>query len=143
MNISKCLIMCFCLTGLSYCKNKSDNANNIGSESILNEALSIQDQAIHIGMSLDSIIDNRMAQGAIYQDIEALKKWKNKVNDWKYNMVAIPGVEHGHDHVDHAGHNHDHSHTTSDATSHLNPTDIKKVQLEWKAAIESIRDSIR
>ncbi|MBK9736077.1 MAG: hypothetical protein IPO92_14405 [Saprospiraceae bacterium] len=128
---------------LTDCKNKSDDAKVNGSEAILNEALSIQDQAIHIGMSLDSLIDDRMAQGAMSQDIEALKKWKSKVNEWKYNMVEIPGIEHGHDHVDHTGHNHDHDHTTSDAASHLKPADIKKVQIEWKAAIEAIRDSIR
>jgi ABC-type Zn2+ transport system substrate-binding protein/surface adhesin len=129
--ISVCLINC---------KNKTEEQPKV--DPILQEALSIQDEAIHIGIELDSILDARMAEGSYAQNIDSLRLLKSAVNDWRYNMVEIPGVEHDHDH---SGHDHDHSHdhSASEAASHLTPADLKKVQLEWKAAIEAIRTSIK
>lgn len=112
----------------------------------LNEALAIQDEAIHIGMSVDSVLNARMSEGQYAQDIEKLQHWKTFVQTWKANMVAVPGVVHDHDHHDHAGHDHeghDHGDAKAAEMTHLTPEEIKKVQEEWKAAIVAIRDSLK
>lgn len=122
------------------CKNKTEEQTKV--DPILQEALSIQDEAIHIGMELDSILDAKMAEGSFAQNIDSLRILKSAVNDWRNNMVEIPGIEHDHDHHGH-DHDHSHDHSGSEAAAHLSPQDIKKVQTEWKAAIDSIRNSIK
>lgn len=122
------------------CKNKTEEQTKV--DPILQEALSIQDEAIHIGMELDSILDAKMAEGSFAQNIDSLRMLKSAVNDWRNNMVEIPGIEHDHDHHGH-DHDHSHDHSGSEAAAHLSPQDIKKVQTEWKAAIDSIRNSIK
>jgi len=113
---------------------------------LLNEALTIQDEAIHIGISVDSVLTARMAEGQYAQDIEKLQNWKTYVQTWKANMVVVPGVVHDHNHHDHAGHDHaghDHGDAKSEEVTHLTPEEVKKVQEEWKAAIVAIRDSLK
>ena len=122
------------------CKSKTEEQTKV--DPILQEALSIQDEAIHIGMELDSILDAKMAEGSFAQNIDSLRILKSAVNDWRNNMVEIPGIEHDHDHHGH-DHDHSHDHSGSEAAAHLSPQDIKKVQTEWKAAIDSIRNSIK
>lgn len=120
------------------CKSKTEEQTKV--DPILQEALSIQDEAIHIGIELDSILDAKMAEGSFAQNIDSLRILKSAVNDWRNNMVEIPGIEHDHDHH---GHDHSHDHSGSEAAAHLSPQDIMKVQTEWKAAIDSIRNSIK
>ncbi len=122
------------------CKSKTEEQTKV--DPILQEALSIQDEAIHIGMELDSILDAKMAEGSFAQNIDSLRILKSAVNDWRNNMVEIPGIEHDHDHHGH-DHDHSHDHSGSEGAAHLSPQDIKKVQTEWKAAIDSIRNSIK
>jgi hypothetical protein len=138
MNFYKVMSIILMSVLLVNCKNKTEEQTKV--DPILQEALSIQDEAIHIGMELDSILDAKMAEGSFAQNIDSLRILKSAVNDWRNNMVEIPGVEH-----DHHGHDHDHSHDHSgiEAAAHLSPEDIKKVQLEWKAAIDVIRSSIK
>jgi ABC-type Zn2+ transport system substrate-binding protein/surface adhesin len=138
MNFYKVMSIILMSVLLINCKNKTEEQTKV--DPILQEALSIQDEAIHIGMELDSILDAKMAEGSFAQNIDSLRILKSAVNDWRNNMVEIPGVEH-----DHHGHDHDHSHDHSgiEASAHLSPEDIKKVQLEWKAAIDVIRSSIK
>ena len=80
--------------------------------------------------------------GLSAQNIDSLRILKSAVNDWRNNMVEIPGIEHDHDHHGH-DHDHSHDHSGSEGAAHLSPQDIKKVQTEWKAAIDSIRNSIK
>lgn len=128
------------------CKNSSSNADNTASDdktAVLKEALTIQDDAIHIGIEVDSLLAAKFAQGALAQNIDSLRMILKEVDDWKYNMVKIPGMEHDHSGHDHAGHDHDHDHEGSDAAVNLTPAEIKKVQEEWKAAIEAIHEKLK
>jgi ABC-type Zn2+ transport system substrate-binding protein/surface adhesin len=114
---------------------------------LLTEALQIQDEAIHTGMSVDSLISIRIGADTSSANIKKLNKWAERVALWRESMVTIPGVEpiHNHDH-DH-GHDHDHDHTHehqgASVAEGLSPAEIKQVQLGWKAEIEAIRDSVR
>jgi ABC-type Zn2+ transport system substrate-binding protein/surface adhesin len=130
------------------CKNStssSDSSSSADKTAVLKEALTIQDDAIHIGMEVDSLLAAKFAQGAVVQNIDSLRIILKEVDDWKYNMVKIPGMEHDHDHAghDHAGHDHSHDHEGTDAAANLTPEEIKKVQEEWKAAIEAIYDKLK
>jgi len=140
MIIHKFLIIIVISACLLNCKNKTEEQAKV--DPILQEALTIQDEAIHTGMELDSILDARMGEGKYAQNIDSLRLLKSAVNDWRYNMVEIPGVEHDHNHHGH-DHDHSHDHSTSEAATHLSPQDIKKVQMEWKAAIEAIKENIK
>jgi hypothetical protein len=130
------------------CKNSSSNADAAASEdktAVLKEALTIQDDAIHIGIEVDSLLAAKFAQGAVAQNIDSLRAVLKEVDAWKFNMVKIPGMAHDHDHSghDHSGHDHAHDHGGTDAAAHLTPAEIKKVQEEWKSAIEAIHEKLK
>ena len=130
------------------CKNSSANAEASASDdktSVLKEALTIQDDAIHIGIEVDSLLAAKFAQGAVVQNIDSLRAILKEVDAWKYNMVKIPGMAHDHDHSghDHSGHDHAHDDGGTDAAAHLTPEEIKKVQEEWKVAIEAIHEKLK
>lgn len=120
---------------------------------LLQEAADIQDEAIHVGMEVDSIISARFIEGAFKHDMQQLGRLKSSHMLWKQNMVVVVGADAGHDHHDHgqpaeghddhAHHDHDHGHSHQDVASHLTPSELKNVQLEWKSAIEAIRDSLQ
>lgn len=139
INNIKWIIMVLLLPFFS-CKNNTPSAD---SSNVLKEALTIQDDAIHIGIEVDSLLAEKFAQGAVVQNIDSLRAILKQVDAWKYNMVKIPGMEHDHEGHDHAGHDHAHDHEGSDAASHLTPEEIKKVQEEWKAAIQAIHDKLK
>ncbi len=123
------------LLAVSGCKEKTAAV-----DPQLSDALEVQDKAIHLGIEVDSILMARMAQGNIAQNIDQLRRWKIQVENWKTNMVAVPGVEHH----DHDGHDHSHDHGTQQQTaSHLTPAQVKKVQEEWLAAIVALKDSLQ
>jgi len=122
------------------CKNTVQPTD---STSILKEALTIQDDAIHIGIEVDSLLGAKFAQGAVVQNIDSLRAILKEVDMWKYNMVKIPGMNHDHSGHDHTGHDHAHDHEGSDAASHLTSEEIKKVQEEWKAAIQVIHNKLK
>ncbi len=130
------------------CKNSSSNPDAAASEdktAVLKEALTIQDDAIHIGIEVDSLLAAKFAQGAVAQNIDSLRAVLKEVDAWKFNMVKIPGMAHDHDHSghDHSGHDHAHDHGGTDAAAHLTPAEIKKVQEEWKSAIEAIHEKLK
>lgn len=130
------------------CKNSSSNVDAAASDdktAVLKEALTIQDDAIHIGIEVDSLLAAKFAQGAVAQNIDSLRAILKEVDAWKYNMVKIPGMAHDHDHSghDHSGHDHAHDHGGTDAAAHLTAEEIKKVQEEWKAAIEAIHEKLK
>ena len=134
------------------CKNSSSNADTASDDktAVLKEALTIQDDAIHIGIEVDSLLAAKFAQGAVAQNIDSLRAILKEVDAWKFNMVKIPGMAHDHDHSghdhsghDHSGHDHSHDHGGSDAAAHLTPQEIKKVQEEWKAAFEAIHKKLK
>jgi ABC-type Zn2+ transport system substrate-binding protein/surface adhesin len=140
------VVLFVCVTSFFACKGDHNHAV----DPKLSEALEIQDQGIHIGMEVDSIIIARLKQGNVDQDIAKLQKLKQSYDEWKNNMVVIPGLEHDHDHGDHdhAGHDHHdhdhgHDHSKEDVASQLSPDDQLKVQKEWKAAIIAIQDSLK
>ena len=127
------------------CKNSSSNADTASDDktAVLKEALTIQDDAIHIGIEVDSLLAAKFAQGAVVQNIDSLRAILKEVDAWKYNMVKIPGMAHDHSGHDHSGHDHAHDHGGTDAAAHLTPEEIKKVQEEWKAAIEAIHEKLK
>jgi hypothetical protein len=114
---------------------------------ILMEALVIQDEAIHIGMEIDSIIADKMSRDTSDQNKILFDQWKESIQMWKDNMIPVPGVELAHDHSaeGHEGHDHghDHSHGNETTVSHLTPSEIKQVQIEWKDAIVKIRGMVK
>lgn len=130
------------LVGLVSCKSKQDV------DPVLLQALQIQDEGIHTGLAVDSMIDARIGADTSAMTIKEMNKWKERVALWREAMVAIPGVEHDHSHQGHAHHDHDHhdhsnDHGSSNLAEGMTPADIKQVQLSWKNEIEAIRDSIR
>lgn len=141
MKLNLFLSILFLLVFFLSCKNKNGHSGN-QSEIILKEALTIQDEAIHIGLELDSILDTRLAQGANMWNIDSVRLLKSEVNIWRNNMVAIPGIELEHDHDSH-DHDHSHDHTHAETAAHLSPEEIKNVQIEWKEAIETIRRDVK
>ncbi len=112
---------------------------------MLVEALGIQDEGIHIGMAVDSLLDAKVGADTSAQTIRFVNKWKERVALWRDAMVDIPGVEHDHSHGahDHHDHDHDHNHANQNLAEGMSPEEIKLVQLSWKKEIEAIRDSIR
>jgi len=116
---------------------------------ILQEALVIQDEAIHIGIEVDSLIEAMIKNDSTFLLVDKIAEYKKNYLNWKYNMVKIPGLEHDHDHGDH-GHDHDHGdhdhgdhdhdHSDQNVASHLKPEEMKQVQIEWKNAILAQRD---
>lgn len=114
---------------------------------LLTEALQIQDEAIHTGMSVDSLISARIGADTAAVTIKEMNKWAERVALWRESMVSIPGVEpihqHDHDHGDHHDHDHAHEHQGASVAEGLTPAEIKQVQLGWKAEIEAIRDSVK
>jgi ABC-type Zn2+ transport system substrate-binding protein/surface adhesin len=138
------------LTLLSACKEHNHDV-----DPLLKEALNIQDEAIHLGMDVDTILLAKLAQGAAGQDIAKIQRLKAAYESWKVSMVTIPGLKHDHDHGDagheghdhsghnHEGHDHSHDHGKEEVATHLTPAEHKKVQEEWKAAIVAIRDSLK
>jgi hypothetical protein len=127
------------------CKEHKHDAEN----PIMRQALNIQDEAIHIGMEVDSLILSRMAQGGAGTEIAKLQSFKKQIEIWKHNMVIVPGLAHDHDHAghnhgdEHAGHDHGHDHSKEDVAAQITPEDQLKVQQEWKSAIVAIKDSLR
>lgn len=117
--------------------------HNHSTDPKLKQALQIQDEAIHLGMAVDSLIIHRLKGGDAPQDIEKLRRLKKQYDMWQANMILIPHVEHAHDHHHHDGHSHhDHDHSKEDIATQLTPDEQIKVQMEWKQAITQLRDSL-
>jgi len=120
----------------------SCNQNNEASP-LLEEAMSIQDSAIHIGMDVEDIISEKLKQDTSVLMRDSLGKIQMEIEDWKHSMILIPGMEHDHDHEGHDhGHHHHHHHEGGQDGSHLSPEDLKKAQESWKAAIENIKSRL-
>jgi hypothetical protein len=100
---------------------------------VLKEAQIIQDDAIHLGIRVDSIIDSKLLIAKDSTSIQLLHQIKSEIATWRSNMVDIPGSKHkcNHDHGEHV-------HLKGSDASHLTPAENKKVQKEWKAVIDSL-----
>lgn len=105
---------------------------------VLAEAQVIQDEAIHVGISVDSIIKLRLLNVRDTSTIKFLYQLKTDVSSWRSSMVAVPGAKHkcNHDHGAHV-------HVEGSDASHLSPAENKKVQEEWKAVIDTINLRLR
>jgi hypothetical protein len=113
------------------CKNKAVT------DPLLLEASEIQHEAIHIGEELEMALTQALASDTTAAGQDKYNTIMEALNDWKKNMIEIPGIEHDHNH--NHGH-HDHSHSTSDAASHLTPEEMKSVQTEWKNAVLALKE---
>jgi hypothetical protein len=109
---------------------------------LLQEALAIQDSAIHTGMDVEDIIAEKLEKDTSAALRDSLSKIQMEVQDWKKSMIIIPGMEHDHSHEGHDHEHHHHHHEGGQDGSHLSPEDLKKAQESWKAAIENIKSRL-
>lgn len=107
--------------------------HNHNLDPVLAEAQLIQDKAIHMGISVDSVINAKLLMAKDSSVMQYLIRLKSDVEVWRTSMVAVPGAKHkcNHDHGEHV-------HIEGSDASHLSPAENKKVQEEWKAAIDTI-----
>ncbi len=105
---------------------------------ILAEAQTVQDEAIDLGIRVDSIIYEKLIITKDTSTIQLLNKVKSEITIWRSSMVAVPGSKHkcNHDHGEHI-------HIEGSDASHLTPAENKKVQEEWKEAIEIINEQVK
>jgi ABC-type nickel/cobalt efflux system permease component RcnA len=142
MNYLIYVLFCLAATIVFSCKGKEEQ------NPVLIEAMQIQDEAIHTGLSVDSLIQVRIGADTSAASIKEWGRWAERVAVWRKSMVAVPGVAPLHDHHDHDhghahGHDHSHDHAPAASAEGLSPEEIKQVQLSWKAEIDAIRDSLR
>jgi len=116
--------------------NSCNHNHNI--DPVLVEAQAIQDEAIHLGISVDSIINAKLLIAKDKSAYEFLNQLKSEVAIWRVSMVAVPGSKHkcNHDHGEQV-------HIVGSDASHLSPADNKKVQEEWKTVIDNINQRVR
>jgi hypothetical protein len=112
--------------------------HNHNLDPILAEAQAIQDEALHLGIGVDSIINAKLLIAKDSSDYEFLNQLKSEVAVWRLSLVAVPGSKHkcNHDHGEHV-------HIVGSDASHLSPADNKKVQEEWKTVIDNINQRVR
>jgi len=120
---------------------------------VLKEALTIQDEAIHLGMAFSKELDSLMISDTSKANLTKLGNFKIQFKHWEKEMIPIPGMKHdhdhghdsahhegdGHDHHDHEGHNHGHVHANPEEISaQLTPEENKEMQMDWKLRIENM-----
>lgn len=120
----------------------------------LQEALQIQDEAIHIGMELNSLISEMMIADTAKLNLQSLGQILIKVKNWEREMIPVPGMKHDHDHGNlsdslSAHHSHDHAHDHdhnghvhadgNEIAATLTPAENKEVQISWKNEILAIK----
>lgn len=108
-------------------------------DQILAEAGKVQQEALVIGASVDTMLESRFKQGAFMQDIKKLQGLRQAADLWARKRTDIPGSDH--DHSDH--HDHEHGHMDGEGGSQHSALDILKLQQDWKSEIEAIRDSLQ
>lgn len=133
--MTRILFLSTLLTLFTFTRCKVEKTN----QQIIDEAVKHQSEALVIGASVDTMLEARFMQGAVLQDIDRLRKFRNAADTWRHKMVLIPGAS---DHADHEGHEH-HAHSHEAEASSHSALDLLKLQQEWKAEIEAIRDSIK
>src|SRR5690606_7779979 len=83
-----------------------------GSNTVLKEALTIQDEAIHLGMAFSKELDSLMISDTSKANLTKLGNFKIQFKHWEKEMMPIPGMKHDHDHghdsAHHEGDGHDH-----------------------------------
>jgi hypothetical protein len=112
--------------------------HNHNLDPVLVEAQAIQDEALHLGISVDSIVNAKLLIAKDTSAYEFLNQLKSEVAIWRVSMVAVPGSKHkcNHDHGEHV-------HIEGSDASHLSPAENKKVQEEWKAVIDTMNQRVR
>lgn len=127
------------------CKNGGNNT--------LQEALAIQDEAIHIGMALTDRMDSLMIADTSQENLKALGNIYIQLKNWENEMIPIPGMKHDHDH------GHDTTHTAGDGHDHhehhghvhanpeeiaaqLTPEENKEMQIAWKASVMNFKKMV-
>lgn len=127
------------------CKNGGNNT--------LQEALVIQDEAIHIGMALTDRMDSLMIADTSQENLKALGNIYIQLKNWENEMIPIPGMKHDHDH------GHDTTHTAGDGHDHhehhghvhanpeeiaaqLTPEENKEMQIAWKASVMNFKKMV-
>ncbi|MFZ1704814.1 MAG: hypothetical protein WAT79_10750 [Saprospiraceae bacterium] len=126
----------------SACKN--------GTDAKLLDALAIQDEAIHIGLDLDKMIKEMMVADPSVENLSKLGSIRVKIEQWRIQMVPVPGVKHKHDHGEsddhdheaHVDHEHHHKSISEEIASHLSPFEIKEIQVEWKKEIDQLKSEV-
>lgn len=156
MNVFRFLTAAFFVVSLTFCKQGPDPA--------LQEALKIQDEAIHMGMDINSTINEMIISDTTKQSHNALGQLLVRLKKWEKEMIPVPGVQHDHDHghnnsadttgkdttgvAKDKGHDHDqdhhgHVHATGDEiAAQLTPEENKQAQIEWKNRLMEIKTEL-
>lgn len=106
------------------------------------EAVSIQESALRLGKSADSLVNAKISQTQDTFTIAKLNTLRKQIQEWKTSRIEIPGVpqDHSlHDHSDHSGHHHDHEKPQDHG---LSPDQMKEIQTQWKQMILDIINSL-
>lgn len=154
MRIYRLLIALLMVTCMSFCKQ--------GPDPILQEALKINDEAIHLGMEINKTINEMIISDTTKQSHDALGQLLIRLKNWENEMISVPGAklnhDHGHDHSTDSihkdtgnvasqehGHDHDHNHhghvhaTGAEIGAQLTPAENKEAQIEWKNRLLEIQ----
>jgi hypothetical protein len=122
--------------------------------SVLQEALTIQDEAIHIGMDLEKELDSLMISDTSTTNLMTTGNIKGRIKMWRKVMVPVPGMKHDHDHShegegkkegspegkEHDDHHHGHVHANpEEMAAALKPEEIRDIQIDWKKEIEKLK----
>lgn len=123
-------------------------------KSVLQEALTIQDEAIHIAMDLEKQLDSLMISDTSRANLMTTGNIKGRIKMWEKVMIPVPGMKHDHDHShegegkkegspegkEHDDHNHGHVHANPEEISAaLKPEEIRDIQIDWKKEIEKLK----
>lgn len=122
--------------------------------SVLQEALTIQDEAIHIGMDLEKELDSLMISDTSRTNLMTTGNIKGRIKMWRKVMVPVPGMKHDHDHShegegkkegspegkEHDDHHHGHVLANpEEMAAALKPEEIRDIQIDWKKEIEKLK----
>jgi len=102
-------------------------------DSLLVEAARIHNEAVALAERLETHL-NQLAKDTTYKT-DSLVTWRIAIENWKRNLVEVPGNE-SHDLHQHA--DHDHGKQSPDLTSEQ----MLSIQQEMKVQLDSIRKRI-
>lgn len=157
MNIFRFLSATMIVMTMAFCKQGPDPA--------LQEALKIQDEAIHLGMDINQTINDLIISDTTKQSHNVLGQLLVRLKNWEKEMIPVPGVtldhDHGHEHgqetssdtirkdsgavAEEEAHDHDHDHhghvhaTGAEIAAQLTPAENKEAQIEWKNKLLEIQ----
>ncbi|MBK8621259.1 MAG: hypothetical protein IPN79_05725 [Saprospiraceae bacterium] len=125
---------------------------NQGPDPALKEALTIQDEAIHIGLDLEKQLDSLMISDTSTTNLMTTGNIKGRIKMWRKVMIPVPGMKHDHVHEgeekkegspatkEQDDHHHGHVHANPEEISAaLKPEEIRDIQIDWKKEIEKLK----